>query len=64
MTKVDYETVLARARSLSPEEQQRLREELAVMLDGQAELPDGREPVETVAETLEKIDENPGIEGT
>jgi len=64
MTKVDYETVLARARSLSPEEQQRLREELTVMLDGKAELPDGREPVENVTETLKKIDEDPGIEGT
>jgi hypothetical protein len=59
-----YDEVLAAARRLAPEEQHRLRDELAALVRQQTEhLPD-REPLATIAETLDKIDRNPEIEGT
>ncbi len=57
----DYATLLGQAQLLSPEEQRRLRDELTAMIDAQ---PAGREPLENVEATLERIDSNPEIEGT
>lgn len=59
-----YDEVLAAARRLPPEEQQRLRDELAALIRQQTQQRPDREPLPTVAETLDKIDRNPEIEGT
>ena len=59
-----YDEVLAAARRLTPEEQHRLRDELAALDRQQAEQRPDKEPLPTVSETLDKIDRNPEIEGT
>jgi hypothetical protein len=64
MSMPTYDEVLAAARRLPPEEQQRLRDELAALIRQQTEQRPDKEPLPTIAETLDKIDRNPEIEGT
>ncbi len=64
MTPMGYDDVLELARQLAPEEQRRLHTALTALLEQPGEQPEGREPHTSVEATLDKIDDNPQIEGT
>ena len=64
MTPMRYDDVLELARQLAPEERRRLQAALTALLEQPAEPPAGREPQASVEATLDKIDDNPQIEGT
>ncbi len=64
MTPMGYDDVLELARQLPPEDRRRLQAALTALLEQPAEPPTGREPQASVEATLDKIDDNPQIEGT
>ncbi len=59
-----YDDVLELTRQLAPEDQRRLHAALTTLLEQPSEQPAGREPQASVETTLDKIDDNPQIEGT
>ncbi len=59
-----YDDVLELTRQLAPEDQRRLHAVLTALLEQSSEQPASREPQASVETTLDKIDDNPQIEGT
>ena len=64
MTPMRYDDVLELARQLAPEDRRRLQAALTALSEEPAEPPAGRESQASVEATLDKIDDNPQIEGT